>query len=73
MSTAEQIYELVRKLPAFRQVEILDFASYIESKVQPKASEEKPSFEQFIGILKDSKTFAGDPAEIQNTLRNEWS
>jgi len=34
MSTAEQIYELVQKLPAFRQVEILDFASYIESKVQ---------------------------------------
>ena len=73
MSTAEKIYELVQRLPAFRQVEILDFASYIESKVQPQTSDKKPSFQQFIGTLKDSKTFAGDPAEIQSTLRNEWS
>ena len=73
MSTAEKIYELVQKLPAFRQVEILDFASYIESKVQPQASEESPSFQHFIGTLKDSKTFAGGPAEIQSELRNEWS
>ena len=72
MSTAEQIYELVQKLPAFRQVEILDFASYIESKVQLQTVGEKPSFQQFIGALKDSKTFAGDPAEIKSELRSEW-
>ena len=29
--------------------------------------------QQFTGTLKDSKTFAGDPVEIQSTLRNEWS
>lgn len=34
MNTAEKIYELVQRLPAFSQVEILDFASYLEHKIQ---------------------------------------
>ena len=73
MSTAEKIYELVQRLPAFRQIEILDFASYIEQKNQQEPISGKPSFQQFIGKLKDSKTFAGDPVDIQRALRDEWS
>lgn len=73
MSTAEKIYEIVQKLPAFRQVEILDFASYIEQKAQAEPVVEKPSFQQFVGKLKSSKAFAGDPVAIQRVLRDEWS
>jgi hypothetical protein len=73
MSTAEKIYEIVQRLPAFRQVEILDFASYIEQKAQLEPAIEKPSFQQFVGKLKNSKTFAGDSVDIQRALRDEWS
>lgn len=72
MSTAEQIYELVQQLPSFRQIEILDFASYVAEREEKAQSDSKPSFHQFAGILKDSKTFAGDPVGIQRALRDEW-
>jgi len=31
------------------------------------------TLEDFTGILKDSKTFKGDPVEIQRKMRDEWS
>jgi len=30
------------------------------------------TFDDFIGILKDSPTFEGDPLAIQQKMRNEW-
>jgi hypothetical protein len=32
----------------------------------------RKSVMDFYGCLKDSKTFAGDPMEIQRKLRSEW-
>ena len=73
MSTVEKIYEIVQRLPAFRQAEILDFASFIEQKTQLESVADKPSFQQFLGKLKASKTFAGDSVDIQREMRDEWS
>ncbi len=33
---------------------------------------EPKTLNDFIGILKDSPTFKGDPVEIQRKMRNEW-
>ena len=73
MSTAEKIYDLVQELPSFRQLEILDFANYIAQRNQLLVEDEKPSFLEFSGVLKESSTFEGDPIEIQRALRNEWN
>ena len=32
----------------------------------------KRSLSDYLGLLKDSPTFQGDPVEIQRQLRNEW-
>ena len=45
MSTVEKIYEIVQRLPAFRQAEILDFASFIEQKTKIEPVVDKPSFQ----------------------------
>jgi len=72
MSTAEEIYELVQQLPSFRQIEVLDFASYVAQREEKLLSDSKLSFQLFAGVLKDSKTFAGDPVDIQRKMRDEW-
>jgi hypothetical protein len=48
-------------------------------KVKPKIKEKRhfslfrrASVMDFYGCLKDSKTFAGDPMEIQRKMRDEW-
>jgi hypothetical protein len=37
-----------------------------------KINERKKTLSDFIGILKDSPNFNGDPVEIQRALREEW-
>lgn len=67
MNTAEQIYELVQRLPSLKQMEVLDFASYLEQKKQRTQDmaqqqvlrqENKPTPEALRGALKNSKAFA---------------
>jgi len=67
MNTAEQIYELVQRLPSLKQMEVLDFASYLEQKKQRTQDmaqqqalrqENKPTPEELRGALKNSKAFA---------------
>lgn len=35
-------------------------------------SSQKRPLSDYLGLLKDSPTFQGDPVEIQRQLRNEW-
>lgn len=39
---------------------------------EDKINEKKKTLSDFIGILKDSPNFNGDPVEIQRALREEW-
>jgi len=71
VSTAEKIYELVQRLPPLKQMEVFDFASYLEQR-NSNLSEGKPSLEQLRGVLKDSKIFSGNAVDMQRTLRDEW-
>ncbi len=34
--------------------------------------DQKRPLSDYLGLLKDSPTFQGDPVEIQRQLRNEW-
>lgn len=40
---------------------------YINDVSTPK------TLDDFVGILKDSQTFKGDPVEIQRKMRSEWN
>jgi len=40
---------------------------YITEKTEPT------TLNDFIGLLKDSPTFKGDPVEIQRKMRDEWN
>jgi virulence-associated protein VagC len=40
---------------------------------QAGAFEERRPLSDFLGLLKDSPTFNGDPVEIQRKMRDEWS
>ena len=54
MGIAEEIYELVQQLPYSRQIEVLDFASYVAQREEKLLSDDKPSFQLFAGVLKVS-------------------
>ena len=47
----------------------------IEQLLSQYMNEEKQptTLNDFIGLLKDSPTFKGDPVEIQRKMRDEWS
>ena len=42
-------------------------SKYIIEKTEPT------TLNDFIGLLKDSSTFKGDPVEIQRKMRDEWN
>jgi len=42
-------------------------SKYIIEKTEPT------TLNDFIGLLKDSPTFKGDPVEIQRKMRDEWN
>jgi uncharacterized membrane protein len=71
MSTAEVIYELVKTLPEEQANQVLLFVESL-----PKGSEKPDAaptlLADFLGILKDSPTFNGDPVEIQRAMRDDW-
>jgi hypothetical protein len=75
MSTAELVYEKLKDAPQARAQEVLNFLEFLEAK-QAAATPVPPvaerTFEEFFGVLKDSKIFEGDPVEIQRKMRAEW-
>lgn len=74
MTIAETVYEKLKSAPPEIAQEVLDFLEFLEAKKKAAASKSalSPSFDDFVGSLKGSKVFEGDPVEIQRQMRSEW-
>ncbi len=72
MSTAESIYELVKKLPEEEASLVLMFAEFVQQHARPDQDAGRSSLLSYFGILKDSPSFNGDPVTIQRQMRDEW-
>jgi Protein of unknown function (DUF2281) len=75
MSTvAERLMEAARSLPEPLVAEVLDFAEFLRAR---QSHAETPAGQtplaHLCGGLEHSTAFAGDPAEIQRRLRDEWT
>lgn len=73
MSTADNIYELVKTLPEDQANVVLVFAEFLHQRTQSLQDTEKLSFTDFFGVLKDSPNFNQDPVALQRKLRSEWN
>ena len=51
---------------------VLDFVKSLRQKSNSKSSKKRKPLSDYLGLLKDSPTFKGDPVEIQRQMRNEW-
>ena len=73
MTIADTIYEKLKTAPPEIAREVLAFLELLEAKAKA-ARADKPvrSWDEFMGALKDSKAFEGDPLEIQRKMRAEW-
>jgi uncharacterized membrane protein len=71
MSTAEVIYELVKTLPQEQANQVLLFVESLPRNSSKQDTAPK-LLADFLGILKDSPTFNGDPVEIQSAMRDNW-
>lgn len=38
----------------------------------PEVTEKSQDWRKFVGLLKDSPTFQGDPVKLQQEMRHEW-
>jgi hypothetical protein len=72
MTAAEKIYEKLKSAPSGLAEEVLDFVEFLEAKHRRTAAKKDQPLEEFFGVLRDSKAFAGDLVEIQRKLRDEW-
>lgn len=73
MSTAEQIYKLVKTMPEDQVIEVLGFAEFLQQKTRAQSTQPGELLSDYAGILKDSPNFNEDPVELQRKMRNEWS
>ncbi len=72
MSTAEAIYELVKTMPEEQATMVLVFAESLHSRSRVEPDSKPKLLSDFLGVLKDSPNFNGDPVEIQRAMRSEW-
>lgn len=74
MTIAETVYEKLKAAPPEIAREVLDFLEFLEARKKPPPSSTAapPSLDDFVGILKGSTIFEGDPMEIQRKMRAEW-
>ncbi len=72
MTIADTVYEKLKTAPPEIAKEVLDFLEFLEAKAQQQADKPARSWDEFMGCLKDSKVFEGDPVEIQRKMRAEW-
>ena len=47
--------------------------AYVTILSQQPLSKPKADWHHFVGALKESSLFQGDPVEIQKTMRDEWA
>jgi hypothetical protein len=75
MSTvAERLMEAARSLPEPLLAEVLDFAEFLRSrKTRDEQAFGQAPLASLCGGLEHSRTFAGDPIDIQRSLRDEWA
>ena len=75
MTTAEKLVKLTQSLPEQIQMEVLDFAEFLNQRYQPAKtvwdSENRP-LSDLIGGLEKSRVFHDAPDEIQQKIRNDW-
>ena len=72
MSSAKEIYELVKAMPEEDISKVLEFVKSLQQKANSESSKKRKPLSNYLGLLKDSPTFKGNPVEIQRRLRNEW-
>lgn len=72
MTIADTVYEKLKAASPEVAREVLDFLEFLEAKSKEKPTRPGRSWDEFMGSLKDSKVFEGDPADIQRKLREEW-
>ncbi len=73
MSTADQIYELVKSMPEQESRLVLVFAKFVINQLNSERQPVSGLLSDYLGILKDSPNFNEDPVELQRAMRNEWS
>lgn len=72
MTTAEEVYELVKTLPEDQANTVLAFAEFLRQKRQSPPSPTSQSLASYLGTLKGSPNLNEDPIAIQQRLRSEW-
>ncbi|MFM9943065.1 MAG: DUF2281 domain-containing protein [Hyphomicrobiaceae bacterium] len=72
MSIAETVYEKLKSAPPEVAKQVLDFLELLEAKAKQASPKPASSWDDYMGVLRDSKLFAGDPVETQRRLRAEW-
>lgn len=73
MTTVEKLNKALQDMPEPILAELLDFAEFLRGRMAGRQLQ--TSDEPLAGLkggLEDSATFAGDPLEIQQRLRDEW-
>lgn len=72
MTLAEIVYEKLKKAPESLSQEVLAFLNRRDPDGSARNSLESRHLTEFVGILKGSATFEGDPVEIQRRIRDRW-
>lgn len=65
MSTLDELDAIARTLPETALAELLAHARRLREPLADDAG-------SFIGRLRDSPNFNGDPVEVQRRMRDEW-
>jgi hypothetical protein len=74
MNTVEKLYEVGKHLPEPYLAELLDFAEFLIQKQGQREEITKHTIPliELQGGLEQSINFSGNPALIQEKLRDEW-
>ena len=72
MSTIEKIQEKLKTATPAQLRKVLSFVESLESQARNDPKGSARTWDDMMGILKDSKIFEGDPVEIQRKMRSEW-
>ena len=73
----EEISRELEDIPPELQREVLDFTLFVKQQRASEHPRHEPEpasrdWRQFVGALKDSPAFQGDPVTIQREMRDEW-
>lgn len=72
MTIADTVYEKLKAATPVVAREVLDSLEFLESKSRAVPGRPARSWDHFLGCLKDSQAYTGDPVAIQRGMRGEW-